>query len=171
MKKVIIIFSLFAVCATASAFVYTQVLSEDDLAFEQIDNENGTAMSSVPDSENPWESYNLWQCFDMATVEFTCAVYDQDTLVPSLRVETTSEVFLFDTHVEDRLSCEQTLQIWQNLASGGKEICIFAASMHDVELELDNNKPQSLWYINRIKGANGYWDLHELNSAHDENIQ
>lgn len=167
MKKVIIIFSLLAICATASAFVYTQLLSEDDLVFEQIENENGTAMSSVPESENPWESYNQWQCFDMAVVEFTCAAYDQDILVPSLRVETASEVFLFDTHVEDRLSCEQTLQIWQNLAAGGKEICIFAANMPDVELELDNNKPQSLWYINRIKGANGYWDLRAPSSEHE----
>ncbi len=161
MKKVIIVISLFAVCTTASAFVYTQVLSEDDLVLEQIDNENGTAMSSVPESENPWESYNQWQCFDMATVEFTCAVYDLDTLVPSLRVETASEVFLFDTHVEDRLDCEQTLSIWRDLVSGGKEICVFAAHMPDVDLDLDQNRPQSLWYINRLKGANGYWNLHE----------
>lgn len=159
MKKIIVVFSLFAVCATASAFVFTQALSEADLEFERNNKENGAALSSAFDSEFQWESYNQWQCFEMASVEFTCADYDHGSLVPALRVEVESEIFLFDTHVEDRLNCEQTLQRWRNLTAGGKEFCIFAANMPGVNLELDHNKPQSLWYINRIKGAGGYWDL------------
>jgi hypothetical protein len=169
-KKVIIIFGLLAICATASALVYTQLLSEDDLVFEQIENENGTAMSSVPESENPWESYNQWQCFDMAVVEFTCANYDHGTLVPAMRAETESEVFLFDTHVEDRLDCEQTLSIWRDLVLGGKEICVFAAHMPEVDLDLDQNRPQSLWYINRLKGVGGYWNLYESGPEYSKGV-
>jgi hypothetical protein len=170
MKRWMVIVFSFAICATASAFVYTQLLSEEDLKFEQIDNENGRALGSEIGSENPWESYNQWQCFDMDVIEFTCADYDHGTLVPAIRAETKSEVFLFDTHVEDRLDCEQTLSIWRDLVLGGKEICVFAAHMPDVDLDLDQNRPQSLWYINRLKGVGGYWNLYESGPEYNESV-
>ena len=112
-----VILCLFAICASASGFVYTQLLSDEDLESESEE-----------------------------------------------------EVFLFDTYVEDRLDCEQTLLRWQNLAAGGREICIFATHMPDVDLGLDQNKPQSLWYINRLKGAGGYWSLYESSPAYNESV-
>jgi len=169
-KKVIILFSLFVICATASGYVYTQLLSEDDLEFQRIDNDNGVALGSELRSEHPWGSYNQWQCFNLSSVDFTCADYDYGTLVPALRVEAENEVFLFDTYVEDQLNCEQTLLLWQNLTAGGRELCIFAAHMPDVDLGLDQNMPQSLWYINRIKGAGGYWNLYESSPAYGESV-
>ncbi len=171
MKKAFVIFSLFAICTAASGFVDTQLLSEDDLEYERIDNDNGSALSSELESDSPWESYNEWQCFDMTVVEFTCANYDYGTLVPSISVVSRNEILVFDTHVEDRLNCEQTLRLWQDLTAEGREICIFAAQMPDVDLGLDENKPQSLWYISRLKGVDGYWNLHESSSVYDENSQ
>lgn len=161
MKKWIAAFCLFAVCASASAFVYAQLLSEDDLDFQEIDNNYGSALSSGLQSSNHWESYNQWQCFNLEMVKFDCVDYDNGTLVPSIRVESQKEVILFDTHVEDRLDCEQTLSRWKNLAAGGREVCIFAAHMPDVDLGLDEGRPQSLWYINRLKTVGGYWKLFE----------
>lgn len=168
MKKWIAVFCLFAICASASGFVYTQLLSDEDLRFQRIDNENGVALGSELRGEHPWGSYNQWQCFSLEIVKFNCADYDYGTLVPSLRVESEEEVFLFDTYVEDRLDCEQTLSVWRDSVSGGREICIFAAHMPDVDLGLDQNKPQSLWYINRLKGAGGYWNLYESSPAYNE---
>lgn len=158
MKKWMFVIFSYAICASASAFVYTQLLSEDDLDFQEI---NGSALSSGLQSDSPWESYNQWQCFNLEKVKFDCVDYDHGTLVPGISAETESEVFLFDTHVEDRLDCEQTLSIWRDLVLGGKEICVFAAHIPDVDLDLDQNRPQSLWYINRLKGVGGYWDLFE----------
>jgi hypothetical protein len=169
-KKWIVMFCLFAICASAYGFVYTQLLSDDDLEFQRIDNENGVALGSELRGEHPWGSYNLWQCFNLVTVKFDCADYDHGTLVPAIRAETESEVFLFDTYVEDRLDCEQTLSIWRDLVLGGKEICVFAAHMPDVDFDLDQNKRQSLWYINRIKGAAGYWNLYESSPEYNEGI-
>jgi hypothetical protein len=63
--------------------------------------------------------------------------------------------------VGDRLDCEQTLSQWRALIDGGREVCIFVAHMPDVDMELDVDRPQSLWYINRIKGVGGYWNLFE----------
>ena len=150
---------LFGASVSAPAFFYTQLLNEDDLEFQEIDNRNGSALSSGSLSERQWESYNQWQCFHREIVQFDCVHYDHGTFVPGLRVETASEVFFFDTHVEDRLDCEQTLSTWRDLVLGGHEICVFAALMPDVDLGFDQNKSQSLWYISRLKGAGGYWDL------------
>ncbi len=168
MKRWMVVVLSFAICASASAFVYTRLLSEEDLEFHRIDNENGVALGSELRSEHPWGSYNQWQCFSLDIVKFDCADYDHGTLVPSLSVESEAEVFLFDTYVEDRLDCEQTLSVWRYLVSGGREICIFAAHMPDVDLGLDQNKPQSLWYINRLKGAGGYWNLYEASPEYNE---
>lgn len=131
------------------------------MEFQRIDNANGVALGSELKSEHPWGSYNQWQCFHMSQVEFTCADYDHGNLVPSISVTTESDLFLFDTHVEDRLDCEQTLSAWRQLLVGGSEVCIFAAHMPDVDLDSDGRLPQSLWYISRLKGVGGYWNLFE----------
>ena len=170
MKKWVVAFCLFSICASASAFVYTHLLSEDDLDFQTIDNNNGSALSSGLQSDSHWESYSQWQCFNLEVVKFDCVDYDHGTLVPAIRAEAESEVFLFDTQVEDRLDCEQTLSVWRDLVSGGSEICMYAAHMPDVELGLDQNKPQSLWYINRLKGAGGYWNLYESSPTYNESV-
>lgn len=161
MKKYIVIFCLFVFCISAFGFAFTRLLNEEDLEYQRIDNANGVAMGSALKSEWPWGSHNQWRCFDKSQIELTCADYDHGTLVPSIRAVTEKEIFLFDTHVEDRLDCKQTLSIWHDLLADGKEVCIFAANMPDVDLGLDEGRAQSLWYINRIKGIGGYWNLFE----------
>jgi len=168
MKKWVVTFCLFSICASASTFFYRNLLVEDDLDYQTIDNNNGSALSSGLQSDSHWESYNQWQCFNLTVVEFYCVDYDRGTLVPAIRAEAESEVFLFDTHVEDRLDCEQTLLVWRDLVLGGTEICAFAAKVPAVDLGLDENKPQSLWYIRRLKGTNGYWDLFESSPEYTE---
>jgi hypothetical protein len=170
MKKWIVLFLLFAVGAAASGFVYTRLLSEEDLEFQRINNENGVALGSLLQSEHPWGSYNQWQCFSLESVTFDCVIYDVDTLVPSISFESEDEVLYFDTYVEDRLQCQETLNHWQELAEGGDEICIFAAHMPDVDWAPDHDKPQSLWYINRLKGAGGYWNLYESSPAYNQSL-
>jgi hypothetical protein len=167
LRKIAIIICSFVFCASASSLVYVRLLNEDDLDYQRIDNGKGVALGSKDSSEHPWGSYNEWQCFDVRNVEFTCADYDSGTLVPSLRFENEDQVFLFDTYVEDQLNCKETLKRWLALVGGGKEICIFAAHMPDVDLGLDDNRPQSLWYINRVKGAGGYWELYKESPAYN----
>jgi hypothetical protein len=169
MKRWVIILGLFLVSSSSSDVRYDQLLSKEDFEFQHTDNEKGMALASDPRSEQSWESYNQWLCFSTKNVELECADYDYGTLVPSIRIEVRNRVFLFDTHVEDRFDCEQTLSIWSHLASGGGEVCIFAAHMPDVELGLDQNKPQSLWYINRLKGVGGYWNMYESSPEFIEN--
>lgn len=164
MKRYVITLILILACASAFGFTYTQLLSEEDREFQHIDNANGRALGSESRSEHPWESYNRWQCFDISQVELTCADYDKGNLVPSIKAVTQSEIFLFDTHVEDRQDCKKTLSTWRQLLVGGSEICIFAANMPDVDLGSDGGRAQSLWYISRLKGAGGYWNLFEESS-------
>jgi hypothetical protein len=161
MKNLIVGLSLLVVCISGAAFASTQLLNQADIELQKFDNAQGVAMGSAIESEWPWGSYNQWQCFSVANLNYDCADYDYGTLVPSLRAETELEVFHFDLHVEDRLECHQTLMRWRALIDGGQEVCIFAAHMPDVDMGLDGNKPQSLWYINRVKGVGGYWSLFE----------
>ena len=161
MKKVVVALILFVGCASAFGFTYTHLLDEGDIEFQRIDNFSGVALGAELKSEHPWGSYNQWQCFHMSHVELTCADYDNGTLVPSISVTTENDLFLFDAHVEDRLDCEHTLSAWRQLLAGGSEVCIFAAHMPGVDLDSDGDRPQSLWYINRLKGAGGWWSLFE----------
>lgn len=151
-------------CASAFAVTFDQLLSEADMEFQRLDNADGIAIGSAVNSERPWVSYNEWQCFPVSKIELSCAEYDHGTLVPSIKVATGSEVLLFDSHVEDRLDCQKTLSIWQTLFTVGEEACIFAAHMPEVNLGAVEEGPQSLWYISRLKGAGGYWDLPEKGS-------
>ena len=161
MKKIISGTVLLTFCILLSGFVYTQFLTQEDIEFQEFDNAQGAALGSAPKMQWPWESYNQWQCFSIEKLNYDCADYDNGTSVPSLRIEAEQDIRLFDVHVEDQLDCEQTLDRWRALIDGGQEVCIFAAHMPDVDLDDEGGKPQSLWYINRIKGINGYWNLFE----------
>lgn len=159
MKKWIALFVFVVFCVSASAFMYSNLLGQDDLEFQIIDNENGVAIGSGLQNEDSWESYNQWQCFELEKIKFDCAEYDYGKLVPSIRVESKEGVMLFDTHVEDKLNCLQTLSVWRDLVNGGREICILAAHMPDVDLGTYQEKPQTLWYITKLKGVGGYWNV------------
>lgn len=159
MKKVIVGIVMLATGNMTSGVDFTQLLTQDDIEFQEFENSIGVALGSELESEWPWGSYNQWQCFSVENLIYDCANYDSGTLVPSLSVATEHEIFLFDVHVEDRLDCEQTLMQWRALINRGRDVCIFAAQMPDVDIEPDGSRPQSLWYINRIKGVDGYWNL------------
>lgn len=159
MKFLLLFISLLFFSASTSGFLNSQLLTYEDIEFQRLDNAKGTVLASSDKNSWFWESYNQWQCFDVANLNYDCANYDYDTLVPSVRVETEVDVFFFDLHVEDHLDCPQTLNQWRNLIGEQQEVCIFAARMPEVEVGLsDQGKRQSLWYINRIKGVGGYWD-------------
>jgi len=166
--KLIILFGLFATWASTYGLVYSQVLNQHDIDFQRFDNSQGVALGSSMASEHPWGSYNQWQCFKIKDVSFDCAYYDYGTLVPSIRVATGSEIFLFDTYVENRLDCRATLSVWRDLSARGNELCIFGAHMPDVDLDADEDKPMTLWYIRRVKGMSGYWDLFESSPEYSD---
>lgn len=160
MRKPFSILFLFAGCASAFGYTYSQLLTGDDVEYEHMDNVQGIALGSALDSDHPWESYNRWQCFSRDQVEFVCAKYEPGTLVPGIEVTTKNEILFFDTYLEDRLDCDQTLSAWRELVERGEEVCIFAANMPDVDFGSvsDGKKSKSLWYIKRVKGMGGYWN-------------
>jgi hypothetical protein len=150
---------LFVICSSSSGDIYTRLLTQYDLDFQERDNEDGPELSSIIGSKLPWESYNKWQCFGLADTHYDCSVYGDDLLVPNIIVETPQHIFHFDTHLDDNFECEQTLSHWRDLIDGGEELCIYAAQMPNVDLGQDEGRSQSLWYIDQIKGAAGYWGL------------
>ena len=159
MKKLLCILSLCLFFIFFSAYAFTELISYEDIVFQEQFYARGEALSSSDDSEFKWESYNQWQCFKTDQLFFECVEYDSEIFVPSISVETDADIFHFDVHVEDKLDCQQTINIWKKLFQFGPQACIFAANLPDVDFDVENGKPQSLWYIQRLKGVQGYWDL------------
>ena len=120
-----------------------------------------------------WESFNQWQCFSKEQLYFECVNYDENTLVPSIRVETDVESLFFDLHVEDNFACEETLAIWDDLFQGGAEFCVYAAHMKSFDLDKDeeSQKVQTLWYIEKLKGHSGYWDIYKPQREKSKKIE
>lgn len=146
------------------------LLDLSDYQLQQSDSLRGPALSSGIDSENPWESYNQWRCYPLDVVEFGCVVYDEDVPVPTVVVATEAEVISYDVHFEENLECNQTLREWNELVSGGNEVCLYAAHMPAVEMDLDEDtqRKASLWYIDRIKGFRGTWVPMNADSSLDD---
>lgn len=159
MKTGFLFYGLLLMCISGYGFVRSELLEESDIHWQQINNFQGPALGDTLIYEGGGASYNKWQCFPFHNANLECATYDEDTLVPSIRVEADNHTYLFDTHVEDRLSCNETLQKWAELASDGNEVCILAAQMPDMDFGVEKDRQQSLWYINQIKLASGYWNL------------
>ncbi|MCM0605099.1 MAG: hypothetical protein KA715_03340 [Xanthomonadaceae bacterium] len=151
MKKLILIFSML-------------IILTPSFGFELL--ESRPSIVSTNKHENPWESYDQWQCFSLNQITFECATYDRDTLVPSIKAKNDKGIIFFDVHVEDELHCEDTLIQWRDLVHGGSKICLLAAYMPDVDMGVDEatKKPNSLWYIDQIKSRNGYWKLKDFSN-------
>lgn len=118
-------------------------------------------LTSTIQSKIQWDSYSQWMCFRRQQVKPHCTIYDKTILVPSIRVESNERVLYFDLHVGDSDNCKSTLSEWTVLIKNSPEICIFGAYMPGVDMGEDpkSGKPNSLWYIEKIKTKNGEWTI------------
>ena len=155
MKKVFLVFALL--CILPSSF------GREALTF-------APSMTSTINDSSPWESYAEWQCFSIQDIQFECAVYTDDTTEPSIVAKTQVGTLFFDVYSEDELNCDETLNQWRALVADGKRICILAAQRPNLNLGTDSNgNPNSLWYLESIKGKHGYWDITEHSAIYSEN--
>jgi len=145
--------SISALLSAQSLFGET-LLSQADIDWLIDQNQLGPHLSSPTDDDKSWESYDRWQCFKVANIDLQCATYDNSIEVPGLVIEDHKHTFLFDTHLEDRLNCKQTIDTWNELLFDSIEACILAAEMPGV---FDESDEISLWYIHAIKTEYGYW--------------
>jgi hypothetical protein len=161
MKKWTVLFALLV--GNVGAGPFDSLLTWEDREMEREDFLDGPSLTSMSDHQVHWESFNQWQCFSKEQLYFECVNYDENTLVPSIRVETDVESLFFDLHVEDNFACEETLAIWDDLFQGGAEFCVYAAHMKSFDLDKDeeSQKVQTLWYIEKLKGHSGYWDIYK----------
>ena len=156
MKKIVLI--CIIVVFSFSTFGYINILNDLDIQMQNEDTQVGPAMSSGLHQEFQWQSYNEWNCFPKTLLSFDCVIYDEDTEVPSIVYATDEMMYIFDLHVEDRKDCKSTLETWKALAPDDSQLCIYAAHMPAVDWA-EGEQNNSLWYINQIKGENGYWKL------------
>ncbi len=156
MKKSMVALLLLFPLSTHSQ---STLLTSEDWKYQFNHGQIAELGSAIEEVES-WESFNQWLCFSNQQIEFLCAVYDENTLVPSLFIENAYGIFLIDAHVEDRLDCQDTIEHWKELASSNPDICVFAAHMPQVKFDDESKKPRNLFYIKRLKTSLGYWDAY-----------
>jgi hypothetical protein len=157
MKRFLLALALMIISVSAFSHFNGSILVEEDFLLAKEDNSHGPALSSAPNEEIQWESFNQWMCFPSVNLSYECAQYDEKIFVPSIRVQTEEQEFHFDTHVEDQIPCKETLINWRRMATESSEVCVFAAPMPDTNMGEERGIPQSLWYIHTLKTADGYW--------------
>ena len=138
------------------------LLTEEDIRLEETQEE--PALSSRVDAENPWESYNQWQCFDARDVTTTFMGHflgpedrSEEMRTPALQAELPEETLVFDLEPEDLkfMECEdcalKILENWTALLDGERAICIYAAHLQDLYAD------ESYWVLSKLKTSKGYW--------------
>jgi hypothetical protein len=147
LKKIIPLFfiAVFLVSFISPDMHYF-ILDESDYEFMREDNKSPAL--SIPDKN--FKSYNKWQCFDVDDIQFLLAEIDYNGWhkIPSIKIGSMN----FDLDPDINWDIEKVSNYWSDLVDGSRSICIFGAY-----LQIDDNK-NSLWYIQKIKTSNGYWD-------------
>ncbi len=121
------------------------------------------ALSSGLRADPYWERFNKWQCFDNSTVSVQCVGHlldpdnsEEETLIPSIRVELDGEAFDFDQEDARKGDCPLTLRKWAHLLEGEKYVCVYAAYLQEID------KNNSYWILNQFKTSKGYWSSSSL---------
>ncbi|NDG28252.1 MAG: hypothetical protein EB120_13885, partial [Proteobacteria bacterium] len=144
------------------------LLTEEDIGLEET--QEAPALSSMLDTENPWKSYNQWQCFDARDVTPTFMGHfldpedrSEEMRTPALQVELPEETLVFDLEPEDLkfMDCEdcpsKIFENWREWLDRERAICIYAAHLQDL------NADESYWILSKIKTSRGYWSKELLN--------
>ena len=141
------------------------LLSQDDLALEQLESEGQSPISSAHDENPYWESFNEWTCFSTETVQLYCAEIDYGkSTLPTLRVtDADGKLTEFDLDPEPDLNCEATLDVWRTLLENQHSFCTYAAFLQnlsdDTNVDHREHTNHELWIVDKIKTNNGYWTL------------
>ncbi|MGZ3709705.1 MAG: hypothetical protein ACXWP5_11550 [Bdellovibrionota bacterium] len=136
------------------------LLSGEDYAQEESDRTDGHALSSALDDENPWESFNKWQCFPADSAEITCATaeYNGPKDVPILTVSYGTHHYEFSMDPEPEPDCAKVSAKWKNLLENQSSFCTYAAFLqYSEDASGTPDKDESVWIINQLKTGKGYW--------------
>lgn len=146
----LIIILMFSIISFAPIDEKYSILDDNDFAMMKIDNEKPAI--TIPD-EN-FESFNEWICFNIKDLEITKAEVDYYDwhYVPSINVYIDNHLLSFDLDPDKKWNIDLIIDTWKDLFENQESVCIFGAYLQ----EIDNNG--ELWYIQKIKTNNGYWD-------------
>jgi len=134
---------------------YYDILSEADLAQEEIESTAHPALSAAYDEEPYWQSFNKWMCFPAEAVQTYCAEIDYgQSYLPTFRVSDDKHHFYeFDLDPTPNLNCDETLSQWRELLENQRSFCVYAAYLQDLDDE------RELWVVDTIKSSRGLWSI------------
>ena len=142
-----------------------KVLNQDDYEYQRQQTfERGPALHSWLDGRTPyWESYNQWLCFPVESVEVTClnAEYNGVVQVPTIHVVQAQHYFEISMDPDPKPDCAVITHRWRELLQDQREFCVYAAPLQEYDGVLPDSRAKdgSVWIINRVKTASGYWDF------------
>lgn len=150
--KPVLLFLALSSAKDPSAY---KILSLADQIME-IEAQKRPAISSSPDSKDPWESHSLWQCFRTLNVQVLKETisYSYAKDLPYLQVKDDGQTFIFSLSPNENYGPREVFPRWRKLLDRATEVCILGAKF---PLKKDQTK-QQLWIIDQLKTKNGYWN-------------
>ncbi len=135
-----------------------QILSWSDHALEKQGRAGVPALSSAPGTKPYWESFNRWICFPTAKVSVNRVgvLYEgEQKLIPQFDADSNNHAYEFAISSHANYDFDKIAREWDEILRSNPQVCFFAAFLQN----LDNigNRSASLWIINRVKHAKGYW--------------
>ncbi len=148
----------------------SSLLNADDFLLEELDYQKGPALSSGIGDPKPWATYSRWMCFsaDQVRLEQVQIKLDAGWVQwPQLKVDALGQSFDISPEVDQKLITEKVLNNWKNIIGSSREICFYAAFLQYLS-SVEDEIPESLWVLEKIKTENGYWHISEADGR-DEN--
>lgn len=137
------------------------LLNDIDYAKARSDAAQGPALTAPLDGSPYWSSYNQWLCFSSQNIEMSCleAEYNGIKKVPVLHLTEGTHYFEFSMDPEPALDCNKVIDRWNALLKNELAFCAYAAPLQELDITAydSNAETGSVWIINQLKTAKGYW--------------
>lgn len=135
------------------------ILTTEDWELEAADRARGPVMSSLPTSQQRWESFNQWNCFptQSAQVVRVEVVYEGQTKrIPQIDVEFGDHLFQITLDGDAEDDFDSIAKLWKDLISETNEFCVYSAFLQKLP-GVAARLTSSLWIVERLKSRKGSW--------------
>ncbi len=137
-----------------------RLLNDEDFALVHISNRTGPALSSILGVEPYWRSYHEWLCFSSEELDLKISEHELEelTLVPTLAIWFDGHLYEFE--VSTSTIGESGMDVyheWEMLLENEDSFCVMAAFLQNL-----GTQDRSLWILQTLKTAKGYWHESDL---------
>ncbi len=166
-----------AVAALSSLSMYRNpvmdLLDEHDYEQMKSDFDRGPALSAPINGSPYWASYNQWLCFPTQDLEISYVEVESSggtKKLPTLHVTEGSHFFEFSMESDLTPDYDKVTNHWKSLLQDEEAFCVYAAPLQELDVTNYDTPAEtaSLWIIDRLKTAKGYWSFETSERSDDD---